>query len=112
MVLFRGSLRHPRVPWTEGMTLTRALAAAEYTGTLLREIALAADAIGRRARVAHIHAGTHEVALATHGGDKAKARDEADRAASRERAAIANEHEARASGLLQAIPHAASADLS
>ena len=30
---------------------------AEYTGTLLREIALAADAIGRRARVAHIHWG-------------------------------------------------------
>ena len=33
-VSFRGAVRHARVPWTENMTLTQALAAAEYTGTL------------------------------------------------------------------------------
>ena len=27
-------VRNPRVPWTEGLTLARALLAAEYTGTL------------------------------------------------------------------------------
>jgi hypothetical protein len=33
-VFFRGVVRNPRVPWTEGLTLARALLAAEYTGTL------------------------------------------------------------------------------
>jgi len=33
-VWFRGLIRHPRVPWTEDLTLSRALAAAEYTGAL------------------------------------------------------------------------------
>ena len=32
-VWFRGPVRHPRVPWTEELTLARALATAEYTGT-------------------------------------------------------------------------------
>ena len=34
VVLFRGSLRHPRIPWTENMKLSHALVAADYTGTL------------------------------------------------------------------------------
>jgi hypothetical protein len=33
-VFFRGMVRNPRVPWTEGLTLARALLAAEYTGAL------------------------------------------------------------------------------
>ena len=33
-VWFHGLIRHPRVPWTENMTLAQALVAAEYTGTL------------------------------------------------------------------------------
>ena len=33
-VWFRGLIRHPRVPWTENMTLAQALVAADYTGTL------------------------------------------------------------------------------
>ena len=33
-VWFRGLIRHPRVPWTENMTLSQALVAADYTGTL------------------------------------------------------------------------------
>jgi len=33
-VFFRGMVRNQRVPWTEGLTLTRALLAAEYTGAL------------------------------------------------------------------------------
>lgn len=33
-VFFRGMVRNPRVPWTEGLTLARALLTAEYTGTL------------------------------------------------------------------------------
>jgi hypothetical protein len=33
-VFFRGMVRNPRVPWTEGLTIARALLAAEYTGAL------------------------------------------------------------------------------
>ena len=33
-VWFRGAVRNARVPWTEELTLTRALAAAEYSGAL------------------------------------------------------------------------------
>jgi hypothetical protein len=31
-VLFRGSVKQPFVPWTEGLKLSRALLTAEYTG--------------------------------------------------------------------------------
>lgn len=34
VVFVRGMVRNPRVPWTEGLTLARALLAAEYTGAL------------------------------------------------------------------------------
>jgi len=34
VVLFRGLVRNTRVPWVEDLTLSRALAAAEYTGVL------------------------------------------------------------------------------
>jgi len=34
VVWFRGLIRNSRVPWTEELTLARALLAAEYTGTL------------------------------------------------------------------------------
>lgn len=33
-VWFRGTIKHARVPWSEGLNLSRAIAAAEYTGTL------------------------------------------------------------------------------
>ena len=33
-VWFRGLIRHPRVAWTENLTLAQALVAADYTGTL------------------------------------------------------------------------------
>src|SRR6266851_186639 len=32
-VWFRGDVRHPRVPWTEGLTLSQALLTAQYTWT-------------------------------------------------------------------------------
>ena len=31
VVWFRGDVRNPRVPWTEGLTLAQALLAAQYT---------------------------------------------------------------------------------
>jgi hypothetical protein len=34
VVSFRGQVRNPRVPWTEGLTLAQALLAADYTGRL------------------------------------------------------------------------------
>ena len=33
-VWFHGPVRNPRIPWTEELTLARALASADYTGTL------------------------------------------------------------------------------
>jgi hypothetical protein len=32
-VNFRGDVKNPRVPWTEEMTLAKALVAAQYTGS-------------------------------------------------------------------------------
>jgi hypothetical protein len=34
VVWFRGLVRQTRVPWVEGLTLSQALAAAQYTGAL------------------------------------------------------------------------------
>jgi hypothetical protein len=34
VVWFRGLVRQSRIPWTEGLTLSQALAAAQYTGAL------------------------------------------------------------------------------
>ena len=31
-IWFRGLIRHPRIPWTEGITLAQAMVAAEFTG--------------------------------------------------------------------------------
>jgi hypothetical protein len=31
-VFMRGPVRHPAVPWTDGLTLAQAIVAAEYTG--------------------------------------------------------------------------------
>jgi len=33
MVLFRGLIRQPRVPWSEGLTLTQGILAADYNGS-------------------------------------------------------------------------------
>ncbi|MEY2411371.1 MAG: hypothetical protein QOF48_4041 [Verrucomicrobiota bacterium] len=33
-VWFHGMVRHPRVPWTENLTLAQALVMAQYTGAL------------------------------------------------------------------------------
>ncbi len=32
VVLFRGDVRNPRIPWTEELTLAHAILAAEYVG--------------------------------------------------------------------------------
>lgn len=33
-IWFRGLIRHPRIPWTEGITLAQAMVTAEFTGAI------------------------------------------------------------------------------